>query len=92
MLKNEEPSTGNEEQPMTTASFEQRLQTLLGRKPFQPFVIELEDGEHWVVGQREALMYQDGGTAIYFRLDGSFDFVDSHNVRQMLELTIVPST
>jgi hypothetical protein len=72
---------------MTSVNFEQKLRALLQRQPFRPFVIELNDGEQWVVGQREALMYQHGGTAIYFRLDGSFDFVDSENVKQLLELT-----
>jgi hypothetical protein len=76
---------------MTPTSFEQALQKQLERRPFQPFVIELLDGERLVVGQREALMYHDGGTAIYFRLDGSFDFVDCENVKQFLELTTVPS-
>jgi hypothetical protein len=76
---------------MTRAGFEQALQKQLQRKPFQPFVIEVEDGDRWVVGEREALMYQEGGTGIYFRLDGSFDFVDCDNVRQILELTPVPS-
>jgi hypothetical protein len=76
------------EEPMTSTQFKQGLQGLLQRKPFQPFVIELDDGEQWVVGQREAIMYHEGGTAIYFRVDGSFDFVDCETVRQFLELTI----
>lgn len=71
---------------MTTTTFEKQMQALLQRKPFRPFIIELNDGEQWVVGQPEALMYQNGGTGIYFRLDGSFDFVDCENVKQLLEL------
>ena len=71
---------------MTPAAFEQSLKPLLQREPFQPFFIELEDGERWVVGQKEAVMYQKGGTAVYFRLDGSFDFVDCQNVRRFIEL------
>jgi hypothetical protein len=72
---------------MMRKTFEQAMQALLRRKPFQPFVIELENGEQWVVGQPEALFYHDGATAVYFRPDGSFDFVDCENVKQLLELT-----
>lgn len=76
---------------MTRTSFEQDMQSFLRRKPFQPFVIELEDGEQWVVGQPEALFYHDGGTGIYFRPDGTFDFLDCENVKRLLELTIKTS-
>lgn len=76
---------------MTPTTFEQQLQALLRRDPFLPFIIELDDGERLVVGQREALMYREGGTAIYFRLNGEFDFVDCGTVKQFLELAIKTS-
>lgn len=72
---------------MTRKSFEQAMQAFLRRDPFRPFVIELDSGEQWVVGQPEALFYHDGGTGVYFRPDGSFDFVDCENVKQLIELT-----
>jgi hypothetical protein len=74
---------------MTRGNFEQAMRNLLNRQPFRPFVIEFDDGERWVVGQPEALMYSDGGTAVFFRQDGSFDFVDSEAVRGLLELSAV---
>ena len=72
---------------MTRASFEQGLQTLLKRQPFQPFIIEFDDGERWVVGEPAALWYQEGRTAVYSRPDGSLHFVDCEAVRQFVELT-----
>jgi hypothetical protein len=77
---------------MSTADFEQKMQALLHRKPFQPFLIELDDGEQWVVGQKEALMYLGGDTGVYFRPDGSFDFVDCQAVRRVVELKPVTSS
>ena len=76
---------------MTRTAFEQAMQAFLKRKPFRPFVIELDDGQQWVVGQPEALFYHEGNTGMYFRPDGSMDFVDCENVKQVLELTTVPA-
>jgi len=72
---------------MTRANFEQAMRSFLHRKPFHPFVIEFDDGEQWVVGKPETLMYSDGGTAVFFRQDGSFDFIDSDAVQRVLELS-----
>jgi hypothetical protein len=72
---------------MTRATFEEALQAHLKRKPFQPFVIEFEDGRHWVVGQPEVVSYYTGDSALYFRPDGSFDFVDCEAVCRFVELT-----
>jgi len=71
---------------MTRTSFDEALNGLKRRQPFQPFVFELDDGRRFVVGQPEALMHY-AGSAVYFRSDGSFDFVDPEDVRQVLELT-----
>ncbi|MBV9123444.1 MAG: hypothetical protein JO112_08815 [Planctomycetes bacterium] len=77
---------------MTNKDFEQTIRGLLQRQPFQPFLIEFEDGSRFVVGQPEALMYQGGGTAIFIHPDGAFDFVDSEGVNRFIELTEAPST
>jgi hypothetical protein len=76
---------------MTRAAFEESIRGHLQRKPFKPFVIEFDDGEQWVVGQPEALWYYTGDSALYFRPDGTFDFVDSESVRRFIELTEAPS-
>ena len=73
---------------MTQASFEQTLQSLLHRKPFQPFVIEFDHGEQCVVGHPDALFYHSGGTGVYFHSDGAINFVDCEGVRQLAELAV----
>lgn len=77
---------------MLKSVFGQTLRERLERRPFKPFLIEFDDGEQWVVGQPEAIHYHTGGSAVYFRPDGSFDFVDCDAVRQFLELAPVQST
>ncbi len=76
---------------MTRTEFERAMQTFLRRQPFKPFVIEFDNGQQWVAGQPEAVSYYTGDSALYFRPDGSMDFVDCENIRQLLELTTAPS-
>jgi hypothetical protein len=76
---------------MPVPAFEEAVRAHLKRKPFKPFIIELDTGEQWVVGQPEVLSYYTGDSALYLRPDGSFNFVDAANVRQFLELTTTPS-
>jgi hypothetical protein len=71
---------------MASASFQQTLVPLLNRRPFQPFCIELEDGERFLVRRPGALWYRDGGTAVYLRSDGSLDFVNAEAVARIREL------
>jgi hypothetical protein len=74
---------------MKREDFEHAVTALLRRQPFRPFVIELDHGERLVVGQPDALKHH-AGSAIYFRPHGHFDFVDPENVKQLLELEVVP--
>ncbi|MCI0464659.1 MAG: hypothetical protein L0Z62_47650 [Gemmataceae bacterium] len=75
------------------ADFEQTLQRLLSQRPFQPFLIESDHGDRFVVGEPEALWYHGGGSAVYLRPDGSFDFVYCEAVKAILELKpVVPSS
>jgi hypothetical protein len=71
---------------MPRATFEETLQAHLRRQPFKPFVIEFDDGRRWIVDKREALSYYTGDSALYFRPDGSLDFVDSDAVCRFAEL------
>jgi hypothetical protein len=77
-----------EQAMMKRADFEKVMATMLHRQPFRPFLIELDDGERLVVGQREAVHHYVG-SAVYFRPDGNFDFVDPENVNRLLELEVV---
>jgi hypothetical protein len=75
---------------MKSTIFDQAVRGLLERKPFQPFAIELEEGGRFVVDKPEALMAPTFGKTVYFRTDGSFDFVYSENVQKLVELTNAP--
>jgi len=76
---------------MARPAFEQAMQAFLRRKPFKPFVIEFDNGEQWAVEKPETLFYYTGDNALYFRADGSFDFVDCVNVKQLLDLAAAES-
>lgn len=71
---------------MNVPEFETTLQRFLRQEPFLPFLIELDDGERWVVPEQKAVMYLDGPTGMYFRVDGSMYFLESHNVLRIVEL------
>lgn len=51
---------------MTNQEFEATLLSRIKAVPFQPFVIEFDDGDRVVVGQPEALSYIGGPSAIFF--------------------------
>ena len=77
---------------MNLGEFEQKLQTLLQRVPFQPFAIELDDGERWLVVKKENVMYLDGPSGVYFGGDRFMAFVDYQNVRGFHMLEVAPTT
>ena len=74
---------------MKREQFEQAMNAMLKRQPFRPFVIEMDHGEQFVVGQPEAV-HHHAGSALYFHPNEAFDFVDPENVKQLLELEPVP--
>jgi hypothetical protein len=76
---------------MTRTSFEEAIRTHLRRQPFKPFIIEFDDGRQWIVENPEALSYYTGDSALYFRADGSFDFVDCEAVCRIVECSAAAS-
>jgi hypothetical protein len=75
---------------MIRESFQKAVDAFKQRIPFQPYVIELEDGRRFVVGDPKVLRcYAGAGT--FLHPNGDFDFVDSENVKQLVELTPAPS-
>jgi hypothetical protein len=55
----------------------EQLRTLLRAQPFRPFVIHLADGrEVEVLHQEFAIISPKGRTAIVYRPDESFEFID----------------
>jgi hypothetical protein len=67
---------------MKRSEYDQLAREFIRREPFQPFVIEYEDGRRFVVEQRHQLP----DTTWYIRPDGEFDFLDNEEVRRVVEM------
>jgi hypothetical protein len=67
---------------MKRVEYERVAREFLRREPFQPFVIEYEDGRRFVVEQRQQLP----DPTWYIRRDGEFDFLDNEEVLRVVEL------
>jgi hypothetical protein len=65
--------------------FDQLVRERLERKPFQPFVIEFDNGKRLVVEKREALMAPSYGNTVYFGPNNDLTFVDCVAVKQLVE-------
>jgi hypothetical protein len=71
---------------LTPETFDQQIRELRQRQPFQPFLIELENGECLVVNDPQAIMYPQAGRSV-FSQQGGFSLVDCESVRRIVELT-----
>jgi hypothetical protein len=56
--------------------------SLLRREPFEPFEIELDDGQRLHIHRAEAVA-TNGGAAIFVDQDGEFNFFDWKNTRRL---------
>jgi hypothetical protein len=75
---------------MTRENYQKAVDAFKQRVPFQPFAIEMEDGRRFVVEDPQVLhCYAGAGT--FLHPNGDFDFVDSEDVKQLVELTAAPS-
>jgi hypothetical protein len=72
---------------MKREQFDQVTRAFLKRRPFQPFVIECDDGQRFIVPEPAAL-HSYGGSATYFHADGELDMIDPENVTRVVELPI----
>jgi hypothetical protein len=72
--------------------FDRVIQERRERKPFQPFVIEFDDGRRLVVDKPKALMSPSYGNTIYFGPDDEMTFVDCVAVKQLSEVAPAAST
>jgi hypothetical protein len=66
--------------------FDQLLQERRKRQPFQPFVIEFDDGRSLLVDKPETLMYPSYGNTVYFAPNGDITLVDCEAVKQFSEV------
>jgi len=70
---------------MTPEIFERTLRELLQRRPFLPFIVEMDDGERFIVDDPEAVPLS-GGAAGFIGMDKIY-FFNCDNVRHFLALT-----
>jgi hypothetical protein len=61
---------------MNRSEFEKTLREFPDRRPFQPFVIALIDGDELLVPDRQAINYLTGESALLFDADENMRFVD----------------
>jgi hypothetical protein len=77
---------------MKRQAFQEAVDSFRHRTPFQPFVIELEEGEPRILvvdDPKKFNCYAGAGTYLY--ADGRFIFVDHENVLRVVELAPVGS-
>jgi hypothetical protein len=67
---------------MKRLEYDQAVRAFLRRQPFQPFVVEYEDGRRFVVEQPQQLA--DPG--VYLRPNGDLDLLDNEEVSRVVEL------
>jgi hypothetical protein len=67
---------------MSTKEFDKSLLALIRKQPFQPFEIELVDGERLAVDRADAVAC-NGGSGAFIAADGSIHFFDSRTVKRL---------
>jgi hypothetical protein len=67
---------------MTIEEFENALRSLMRREPFEPFAVELLDGERFVVDRPDAVGF-NGGAAGFIGPDGTIHFFNNEDVRSL---------
>jgi hypothetical protein len=67
---------------MTIEEFEGTLRALIRREPFEPFEVELLDGERFVVDRPDAVGF-NGGAAGFIGPDGTIHFFNNEEVHSL---------
>jgi hypothetical protein len=68
---------------MHQSSFDRSLRTLVHRKPFKPFMVELTSGAQFMVEHPEALAFYNG-LAVYLATDEELMLFDHHTVARLV--------
>ena len=68
---------------MTSARFQQLLDTLMNRKPFQPFTVQLQGGDRFEIDHPRATVVRDG-VAVFLAPGGVPVWVDHESVNQII--------
>lgn len=69
---------------MGRSEFENQLRGFLDKKPFQPFIIEEDDGEQILVTNRQAIGSVTHDSALFFDANENMRFIDCDNVIRMI--------
>lgn len=75
---------------MSQENFDQILSSLLERRPFRPFTVELISGNHVEIDHSRALVVRDG-VAVCLRPGGVFVWFDHEGVSQVIDDIAEPS-
>ena len=67
---------------MTVDDFQRTLRALMRREPFEPFAVELLDGERFVVDKPDAVGF-NGGAAAFLAADGAIHFFNNEEIRSL---------
>lgn len=68
---------------MTHDNFQQTVLTLVGRRPFAPFVLELHGGERYEIDHPNALAWGEG-TVVFLGPGNILRIFDSESVVQII--------
>ena len=74
---------------MKSDAFQRAVDGFKHRQPFQPFVVELDDGERLLVEQPEVL-HCFAGSALHYPPGGRMTLVDAEDVKHVLEFAAAP--
>jgi hypothetical protein len=74
---------------MTRETFDDTLRTLMRRRPFFPFAVELDNGERIEVDASNSVAF-DGGGAAFLNEHGEPSFFNCEQVKQFI--THMPET
>ena len=69
---------------MGRTEFEKQLRGFLDQKPFQPFLIEEDDGDQILVTDRKAIGSVTNDSALFFDADENMRFIDCDNVLRII--------
>jgi hypothetical protein len=70
---------------MTAKDFFDVIITMMNRKPFRGFIVELQDGSRIEIDRPRSLAVR-GGFAVGFASGGTYVRFDCENVRQVVEV------
>ena len=68
---------------MTLDNFHGTLEAFLNRVPYEPFVVQLINGERYEIDHVKSIAYRDG-PAVYFKPGGGMVIFDHKGVNQII--------